>query len=321
MQIAIDAHGKRFAADNAEKGLDYHCPLCNGPVILKQGNIVEAHFAHESKRCKDRWHYDMSEWHQRMQLRFPEDQREVVIHHNGETHRADILCGKQIIEFQHSPISAAEIQERNTFYRSAGYQIAWVFDLSEQYLNRQIAPDDRINGNGYSWIRPKSTLKVFPQPRKNDKDLVIYFYWSDYGGTEYFNRIIWSAHENSVPNFKRFLVSSYGFDHHGRNAPLTVTDFFETEADLLANHLAKIPFPHSLKCSGPRGRTRDQYVCPKTGVFGLKKYGEQACAYCKYCAAVQEIPLGFQAYCCYPNQVHSTDGAHPGYETCGVPKF
>lgn len=321
MQIALDESGNRISAENAQKGNLYRCPICNGAVILKQGSIKDAHFAHESNKCIDHWHYDMSEWHRNMQSRFPEGQREIVITYNGETHRADILFGNQIIEFQHSAISADEIARRNSFYRSAGYSIAWVFDLQEQYDAGRIMPCDRFDGIGFRWSRPKAVFKCFPIPHENDKNLVLYFYWVEYDGEEQFNRVIWSRHENGVPNFKEFIVSSYGIESNNPTSPRKVSEFFITCADLLNEHLATIPFRYSLKCSGPRGRPRDSYVCPRTGAFGIKQSGEKACSYCRYCAAIQSIPKGFQAYCCYPNQVNTVDESHPGYECSGIPQF
>ena len=62
----------------------------------------------------DDWKYDMSEWHRGWQSRFPENVREIVVEHRGECHRADILMGGYVIEFQHSPISAGEFERRKT---------------------------------------------------------------------------------------------------------------------------------------------------------------------------------------------------------------
>ena len=64
------------------------------------------------------------------------------------------------------------------------------------------------------------------------------------------------------------------------------------------------------------------YICPKTKNFGLSRFGEDGCKYCKYCAALEIKQEGrFNVYCCYPKQVNSTEGAHPGYECAGVPEF
>lgn len=38
-----------------------------------------------------------------------------------------------VIEFQHSPISAEEFDERNKFYTSIGKKVVWIFDVQEKY--------------------------------------------------------------------------------------------------------------------------------------------------------------------------------------------
>jgi len=38
---------------------DYLCPICGGSVVLRQGSINIAHFAHRSNECADSWHYKM----------------------------------------------------------------------------------------------------------------------------------------------------------------------------------------------------------------------------------------------------------------------
>ena len=110
MQIALDIVGRRVFAHKAVKGENFYCPLCGRGLNVCQGSIKTAYFAHKANDlCEDSWKYDMSEWHRSMQSRFPEEQREVVVRHHGKKHRADVLYGNQIIEFQHSPISMEEI--------------------------------------------------------------------------------------------------------------------------------------------------------------------------------------------------------------------
>ena len=73
----------------------------------------------------------MSEWHQRMQSYFPKESREVVVNYKGRKHRADVLIGDIVLEFQYSPITAAEFDDRNSFFKNAGNRLAWVFNLSQ----------------------------------------------------------------------------------------------------------------------------------------------------------------------------------------------
>lgn len=131
MEYALTADHHRVHAFDAEKGQEYYCPVCGNQVIPRQGEVNSWHFAHVTS-CMDDWKYDMSEWHRGWQSRFPENVREIVVEHRGECHRADILMGGYVIEFQHSPISAGEFELRNKFYTRAGYKVIWVFD--ETYL-------------------------------------------------------------------------------------------------------------------------------------------------------------------------------------------
>lgn len=91
MYIAIDKAGNRVCADRADKENTHCCPLCGNELILRRGEINIPHFAHRANECTDTWHYDMSEWHYRMQNRFQPEEREIVVTHMGQTHRADIL--------------------------------------------------------------------------------------------------------------------------------------------------------------------------------------------------------------------------------------
>ena len=321
MQIAIDKDGKRILAYNAKNNDDYLCPTCGSRVILRQGSINVAHFAHRSNECVDNWHYDMSEWHYSMQKRFPEEQREVVVKYMGQTHRADILLVNQIIEFQHSPISIEELEERNNFYNEAGYSVAWIFHVQEQYDSEKITMMDYDGALMYKWSNPKRCLQCFPQPKEYNKKLVIYLYWIDEEGDEGFNRVIWSTVDCGCPDFKKIIVSEYAIDSNNTESLLSVGDFFETKDDLLRNRLSKLNCRYEIKYSGAKGRPRNDYVCPKTNNFGLKLSGETACSYCRYCAAIKNIPNGFMSYCCYPNQVNKVTEEHEGYECSNIPSF
>ena len=323
MQVAIDKDGKKTFAYNAIKENNYICPICGGSVNLREGSINAVHFAHKpNNKCDDNWNYDMSEWHYTMQNRFPEEQREIVVKHNGQTHRADILFRNQIIEFQHSPISIDELEERNYFYNTAGYSVAWVFDVQEQYDSKAITIMYHDSALKYKWSNPKRCLQCFPQPNEYNKELVIYLYWMDEDGYEWFNRVIKSTGDYECPNFKEFIVSKYGMDSNNTESLLSVGDFFITKGDRLKNLLSGLKYRYEVKYSGVKERPRNDYVCPKTNIFGkIKLYGETGCLYCRFCAVIEELSNGFKSYCCYPNQVNEVTEEHPGYECSNVPKF
>ena len=162
MEYALTADHHRVHAFDAEKGQEYYCPVCGDQVIPRQGEVNSWHFAHVTS-CMDDWKYDMSEWHRGWQSRFPENVREIVVEHRGECHRADILMGGYVIEFQHSPISAGEFERRNKFYTRAGYKVIWVFDETYAFGNEYISSslDDE---NKFVWKWPNRVLaSVVPQ--------------------------------------------------------------------------------------------------------------------------------------------------------------
>ena len=323
MYFAVDNSGRRISADIAERGHEYFCPLCSGPVILRRGEIKEAHFAHEKAACLDNWNYDMSEWHYWMQSRFPPEQREVVVKHKGEVHRADILHKNCVIEFQHSPISAGEIYERNNFYQAAGFNVAWVFDLQDSYDAGRIVDCDYSGATLYKWSHPKASLRSFPPPRENEKGLVLYFYWMNEDGGEEFHRIIWSTRDDvGDSDFKKFISSCWGFDPDEPDEALAVEYFFITKQDRVKACLSNLKCRYNIKYGGVKGKPRNAYICPRRpDSFGIPPFGEKACRYCRYCAAVEQFSNGFRSYCCYPHQLHEVNEYDPDYECSGVPIF
>lgn len=44
--LAVDREGRVHSPKNADKSREYFCPACQAPVILRQGQVLRAHFAH-----------------------------------------------------------------------------------------------------------------------------------------------------------------------------------------------------------------------------------------------------------------------------------
>ena len=105
---------RRCHARNAKKGEHYTCPVCGGEVIPRQGAVKAWHFSHVIP-CMDNWNHDMSDWHREWQDKFPPQCQETIVEKDGVKHRADVLVDDTVIEFQHSPISADEVNKRNAF--------------------------------------------------------------------------------------------------------------------------------------------------------------------------------------------------------------
>ena len=145
MLIAYNSDNNRIFIDEAVPQEQYYCPSCKGLLITRKGEIRRHHFAHKpGSKCTDTWYplYDTSEWHYDWQSRFPKENQEIVLKHEGEIHRADVLTGRTVIVFQHSPISSANLQRFIKFYDSLGYKTVWLFDYTEQFSQNEIAVKD-----------------------------------------------------------------------------------------------------------------------------------------------------------------------------------
>lgn len=134
MFTALTKENERVSIEEAIPGETYYCPVCRNMVAVKAANSnnVRTHFWHKGKHCLDNWKYDMSDWHFEWQSKFPIENREVVVEKDGVVHRADILINNTVIEFQHSRISGEEFESRNSFYKSCGYRVVWLFDATDR---------------------------------------------------------------------------------------------------------------------------------------------------------------------------------------------
>jgi len=172
MFFALSAVGERIHIDDASTDAVCYCPICGTSLIQKRGEVRHPHFAHKTGRvCSETWKVDMSEWHFDWQMRFPKSTQEIVIEHNGQKHRADVLIGNTIIEFQNSPISMKDFDERNLFYTSAGYQVAWLFNLMDKVESGRIVPYCESEEK-YIWKWHSTTFDSFDCTQK---DVCLFF--------------------------------------------------------------------------------------------------------------------------------------------------
>lgn len=144
MRWANTAEGKSLATPSAS-GV---CPVCNGSVMAKCGEIVSWHWAHKVKDC-DTWSEPESEWHRRWKAKFPSRWQECTI----GPHRADVVSPIGVIEFQRSFLSMDEVKERESFY--AG--LVWVVDASTWALQRQKRSwlNQDAKTQRFRWSRPR----------------------------------------------------------------------------------------------------------------------------------------------------------------------
>lgn len=211
MFTALDINGNKIAIADAKKDEEYFCPVCNGRLRIKAGQVNAKHFAHVSLQDCDDFSSDMSEWHRAWQEKFPLKNREVVIECDGEKHRADVLAYGYVIEFQHSPISREEFNRRNKFYTKAGKKVIWIFDLT--YINFGLGyyaewSSETDNGAKWDWPHCKRCFEDFTPQMRNDVILFFQFWRTEFTNEKerYIERVVWSIGKPWA-NFRRFNTS------------------------------------------------------------------------------------------------------------------
>lgn len=197
----------------------------------------------------------------RMAIAFSRNVREIVVEHRGECHRADILMGGYVIEFQHSPISAGEFERRNKFYTRAGYKVIWVFDETYAFGNEYISSslDDE---NKFVWKWPNRALASVVPQRSTDIAVVLQLTEDhDDDGCEWLVKVEWAiVDDDGYADYRRFFIDD-GFapdlftEDGLQNILLSKRKRFD--AFLRDNQ------PYAPKCSRIKGNPRDWYICPK----------------------------------------------------------
>lgn len=201
MFTALDKNGKKVSIEFATKENKYFCETCGEQVAIKDGNIRQKHFSHfPNSNCSDKWNYDMSDWHRDWQNRFPLDSQEYIFKKGNEWHRADVFYKKNIIEFQHSPISKKEFDERNAFYVGLGYKVIWIFDFADDYKNGALRECKTGYYYQFNWRKPRSNFKNYYI--KGNKNVTILF--------EIDYEIIGENEETNMPLFGPILIEITG---------------------------------------------------------------------------------------------------------------
>jgi competence protein CoiA len=161
MLYAINETGDRVTATPQASA---SCPMCLSPLVAKCGRTVAWHWSHCSLKDCDEWAEGETPWHLAWKSRFADS--EVTITRNGKSHRADVVSSRgKVIEFQHSTISAEEIEEREEFYGD----MVWVLDVATAYSNSRIGLDQRWPEAGepyckFKWNRRKTSFDASARP-------------------------------------------------------------------------------------------------------------------------------------------------------------
>ncbi len=163
MLFAFDCNDNRIYIEDILSNKEYFCPYCGTPLITKRGEIRQHHFGHRShKLCSDSWErsgtYDISPWHTEWQKCFPGANQEIKLSLGETSHRADILVGRTVVEFQHSSLSPDNFDDRNNFYHNLGYKVVWLFDMSELMEADRLVSYPTATGFTFTWKNPKKAF-------------------------------------------------------------------------------------------------------------------------------------------------------------------
>jgi competence protein CoiA len=124
------------------------CPACGGPTRAKCGQRIVWHWAHQSLQHCDPWWEHETPWHRAWKASFPEDWREQVLHDSvsGAKHVADVRTDTGlVIEFQNSPMSLEERDQRERFYKNMIWIVnAQTFASNFHILDPLPPPDAEI---------------------------------------------------------------------------------------------------------------------------------------------------------------------------------
>lgn len=170
MYYANDENGVRVKIDSATAEHHYFCPACKSRMIIKRGEIIAPHFAHKARAQCDPWYTGkMSQWHRKLQNKFPPEMQEVILWNddNTEYHVADVLVGTKgnglVFEFQHSDISAEIFISRTHFYMNLGYSVAWIFDYQDSSSPKCLFYEDIMASNHIKRVKwpGRDRVRVF----------------------------------------------------------------------------------------------------------------------------------------------------------------
>ena len=162
MIVAIDKDFNRIHIEDAVVKQECYCPYCGERLSQKRYTDRRSHFAHYPKSvCKDSWagSYDMSDWHYDWQNSVPKDNQEVMLTLGDIKHRADVLIGRTVTEFQRSDISSKAFGDRNNFYFNLGYKVIWVFDFREQFASGRLRCE--ADRKTFHWTKPRNTFNLY----------------------------------------------------------------------------------------------------------------------------------------------------------------
>lgn len=229
------------------KSYQVFCPNCGGDVIFKNGAVNTPHFAHRVAECKYVGHEPETKSHMKgktilfewLKTMYPTAfvQYEEHIPITGQIadvyveHKDGAFAGlKWAFEFQHSPITINQWEERHKLYELAGIQDFWIFDKAKfmKFSTARDYTDARKRVKFDEHIYDKTGLVYFLDLEKSEVTIEFNYTQTsrttlvdDYDRTQYFTYHNPSENSVSISNVK--IRKCKTFDHS-----LLVTASLET---------------------------------------------------------------------------------------------
>lgn len=159
MFYAVDEAGNRI---EPSEGARAKCPVCEGEVYARCGDINVNHWAHQSREECDEWAESDTEWHKEWKESFPAEWVEQVVENDGERHVADVLHPNgTVIKLQHNRPDPDSIRQRENFF-GAGNML-WLFDTRDA-VERFVKWKEKEKYNEYSFTWKNARKRVaFPR--------------------------------------------------------------------------------------------------------------------------------------------------------------
>lgn len=144
---ALDNHEKVLYAGHADKHINYICLECAQIVRLRSGFHRQPHFYHLQPNHKCRLNgksmqHLMLQHH--LESILPQGEAQLEYRFPVIKRIADVAWIKEkiVFEIQCSPISSAEVLQRNADYSSQGFQVVWLLHQSRYNQPRVTAAED-----------------------------------------------------------------------------------------------------------------------------------------------------------------------------------
>lgn len=153
MQLfALNEQNQVVQAHEAAKRQNYICIECQDPLRVRGGEIRQAHFYHvrPNQKCslhKKSLRHLQVQWRLRQSIGPSDCQLERPF--PSVKRIADVVwtSEKVVFEVQCSPITAAEVLQRNRDYGSLGYCVVWVLHDSRYNQWRVTAAENALRGS------------------------------------------------------------------------------------------------------------------------------------------------------------------------------